>query len=844
MLAATFTLTNCAKEMDAPVQEPSSTGIPFEIIANAVDTKTTNDGMSTVWAEGDALNVFHAEAGTETYVDNGEFTYGETENGNFAGTLASELTAEAYDWYASYPYNEKVTTPASTTSGWMAVGSKSNAVQTQTGNNSMAHIAGENYPLYGVAKNVAVGETPEITMNHLTSLIEVNVYNEVGEDIVVSNISFTAPESVVGTYYVDFTGAAPAFVSSGANYVSNTATLNVVDGEAIVSDEEPAKFYLAVKPFTAAAGSTMTVKVTTSDGKYQEYPATYDMDVVFKPGKIKKLNVYVASLEDPAATANVTWDLTKASYVSKSTSKVEWESDFVNLTLVKDNSSTNADNYLGGTNAHTRVYKNQIMTFTPSAGYEIKKIEFTSTSNDYANKLVNATWSNGAPVASGTLVTVTPSNGFTPISVTIGDATRFTAITVYYSYDNSYVPPTLLSISVSGQTTEFRQNEEFAFGGTVTATYSDESTSVVTTAATFSGYDMTETGTQTVTVSYTEGEATATTTYEIEVVAVQTEPESPSVVTVQEFIDAEVSETDWYKLTGEIISIANATYGNFTIKDETGEIYIYGMTNGWVGENDKSFAEIGLKVGDVVTLGTLRGEYNGTAQGGGNDYPAYYISHEARCATPVITCSNNLVTITCGTSGATVYYTINGEVPTASSNVYTEPFEISTTTLVKAYAVCSDMLDSHVSEWECVYVDPNEEQPTTAEATLKFDDTSKRTVGTTSQQVWVENGITFTNNKASSTSNVNTSYSNPIRLYASSSITVDKENMVQIVFDCNTSDYATVLKNSIGTVSGATVTVAADKVTVLFSSPVDTFTVSKLTAQVRMDALTVTYQNN
>lgn len=54
MLAATFTLTNCAKEMDAPVQEPSSTGIPFEIIANAADTKTTNDGMSTVWAEGDA----------------------------------------------------------------------------------------------------------------------------------------------------------------------------------------------------------------------------------------------------------------------------------------------------------------------------------------------------------------------------------------------------------------------------------------------------------------------------------------------------------------------------------------------------------------------------------------------------------------------------------------------------------------------------------------------------------------------------------------------------------------------------------------------------------------------
>ncbi len=99
--------------------------------------------------------------------------------------------------------------------------------------------------------------------------------------------------------------------------------------------------------------------------------------------------------------------------------------------------------------------------------------------------------------------------------------------------------------------------------------------------------------------------------------------------TIQEFLDAAVSSDTWYKLTGEIISIAKADYGNFTIKDATNEVYIYGMTNGWVGSNDKSFSQIGLKVGDTVTLGTLRGEYNGTPQGGGNPIPAYYISHVA-----------------------------------------------------------------------------------------------------------------------------------------------------------------------------------------------------------------------
>ena len=105
------------------------------------------------------------------------------------------------------------------------------------------------------------------------------------------------------------------------------------------------------------------------------------------------------------------------------------------------------------------------------------------------------------------------------------------------------------------------------------------------------------------------------------------QPETLTKATIKEFLDAAVSETVWYELTGEIISIANADYGNFTIKDATGDVYIYGMTSKWVGKNDKSFSQIGLKVGDTVTLGTLRGEYNGAPQGGGNPVPAYYISH-------------------------------------------------------------------------------------------------------------------------------------------------------------------------------------------------------------------------
>ena len=61
MLAAAFTLTNCAKEIEGPAQEPETNGYPFEIVASAVSTKTVNDGMATKWEENDKINLFHVD---------------------------------------------------------------------------------------------------------------------------------------------------------------------------------------------------------------------------------------------------------------------------------------------------------------------------------------------------------------------------------------------------------------------------------------------------------------------------------------------------------------------------------------------------------------------------------------------------------------------------------------------------------------------------------------------------------------------------------------------------------------------------------------------------------------
>ena len=127
------------------------------------------------------------------------------------------------------------------------------------------------------------------------------------------------------------------------------------------------------------------------------------------------------------------------------------------------------------------------------------------------------------------------------------------------------------------------------------------------------------------------------------------------------------------------------------------------------------------------------------------------------------------------------------------------------------------------------------EQP--LEATITFDNKSKRTEYSTSKQVWEENGITVTNNKAASTTNIG-DYANPVRFYANSELIISATgNITKIEFTCNNTSHATALKNSIGTT--ATVAVNGAIVTVEFAPAVESFTIAKLAAQVQVKSIKV-----
>ena len=290
LAVAAVALSGCSKN-DAGMKEIGNKD--FSVTLTGANTKTTNDGLATLWAANDAINLFHNQAGESepVYVNDGKFTTSAAgATATFSGTLAEEIDeSKAYNWYAFYPYTSQVETPANTSKGYVTVGSGAKLTQTQNGNNSTAHISGKNYPVAGVLSKIPGSENPVIQMKHLSSLVAVTVENQTDAPITVSSISMTADGvDIIGTYYIDFTQDPAVFTPSGDTYVSSTAVLVVNDGEEI-APKESAKFYFAVKPFVVNEGDMLTLMVSGSNGP-EEKIISAEKNYEFKSGKIKNIN--------------------------------------------------------------------------------------------------------------------------------------------------------------------------------------------------------------------------------------------------------------------------------------------------------------------------------------------------------------------------------------------------------------------------------------------------------------------------------------------------------------------------------------------------------------------------
>ena len=210
----------------------------------------------------------------------------------------------------------------------------------------------------------------------------------------------------------------------------------------------------------------------------------------------------------------------------------------------------------------------------------------------------------------------------------------------------------------------------------------------------------------------------------------------------------------------------------------------------------------------------------------------------------VIGGGNITLTNTTAYSGVTITWALDQthDNATLTGNVLalTNPAADTTVTVVATVA-CGETTETKTFTIQLRHVADGTLTEKTLE--LSFADKVNRTEFSTAKQVWVQNGITFTNNKSSSTTNI-ADYAKPVRLYANSEIVIECSGIKKIVIDCNSSSYATALKNSFanGVTASATytVTVSSDKVTIELDGTVDSFTIKKLSAQVRVDSITVT----
>ena len=537
LAVAALTLTNCNKQEN---DVPGLDGIQARISLITEETKTVNDGMNTKWKSGDALSVWVADAAAPAvdYGANLKFDV-DAESGTATGVV-EELPASS-NWYAVYPYDSHLVNPTASDgekrSGYITVGSRANAAQTQNGNDSKAHLAGSFMPLYGVASNVT--GTPSIVMKQVCGVIAVNVTNATNEPITVQSVKFTADNYIVGTYYMDFSSGEADLAPSGDNFVADWVELSV-NGASPIAAGESAKFYIAVKPFS---GNIVSIGILSDKGESYKEAGNNLVPIEVSAGQIKTVNyTFESAVEVPAKEypyeesfaasqgdftidnvakpdgLNFVWAWNSSKYMKASGfySNTNYETEswlispVVDLATAKEPAvyfSQCINKYFFDVAAEATLWIreeggnwNQIQIGhpeLPESGNWSKMTDYVYPVGEFAGKKVQV--------------------GFKYVSTSNGAGTWEVKNFKLAEYEETPTV-TLASIEVSNAKTSYNVGDEFV-KPTVTAYYSDQSSKDVTASATFSGYELTKAGSYTVEVSYTEGGVTKTTSYGITVSA-------------------------------------------------------------------------------------------------------------------------------------------------------------------------------------------------------------------------------------------------------------------------------------------------------------------------------------
>ena len=311
---------------------------------------------------------------------------------------------------------------------------------------------------------------------------------EDGPDKTPTTLSWSAP-----TATVDLTSEVKEFPTLTKNPESLTG-ITYSSSNADVATVNEATGEIAI----VACGQTTIKAAYAGDDTYASSSATYTLRVVDNS---------IAAGEYTFPINNWFWatNYTGSFKVEKASLKLQGQQNGISISLGNVN-STNA--YVDDN--ETRTYSSYIMTVNAPEGYVLKKIEFVGTK--WQSSTLNASAGNmGAQkIWSGNVS-----------SVEFYFAGTCEIKNVKIAYEKAAPAKTLTSIAITGEPaqTEYTEGETFSAEGlTVTATYDDASTAVVTADANWTFEPATlAVGTTSVTATATYNEKTASETYNVTV---------------------------------------------------------------------------------------------------------------------------------------------------------------------------------------------------------------------------------------------------------------------------------------------------------------------------------------
>ena len=239
----------------------------------------------------------------------------------------------------------------------------------------------------------------------------------------------TTPATISELEYVTGNGpsAAQTFTVSGSNLTADiTLALSGTDFEMSLSEGSGYTNSLTLTQTEGAVAET-TVYVRLKEGlEINDYDGTITLTSAGATDR-------TIDLTGSVTPTLFTWNLSEDQTNTATEDEMTWVGTYATMEAAKAGSGTKTNNYYPGSGASsTRFYTNSTLTITPASGYMITSIEFTATTEKYATALATSTWDNASAAASEYTVTVTPTDGASAITATIGGTCGFTEVKVYY----------------------------------------------------------------------------------------------------------------------------------------------------------------------------------------------------------------------------------------------------------------------------------------------------------------------------------------------------------------------------------------------------------------------------